>query len=97
VLRWSCSIFILGVAFATLAGVLIAPGNPVYLSALMAQLTLYAAAFAGYYSTSTALLPRLARLTTMFAAMNLALLAGFYLWISGRQKGVWQRTARTGV
>jgi hypothetical protein len=42
---------------------------------------------------------RIARLTTMFAAMNLALLFGFLRWISGSQGSAWRRTRRaeTGV
>jgi hypothetical protein len=35
------------------------------------------------------------RLTTMFAGMNLALLAGFGEWLVGTQRGIWQRTVRT--
>jgi hypothetical protein len=30
----------------------------------------------------------------MFTSMNMALLVGFWNWISGHQRGVWQRTAR---
>ncbi len=38
--------------------------------------------------------PRVLRLATMFTTMNAALLVGFWLWASGGQRGVWQRTAR---
>jgi cellulose synthase/poly-beta-1,6-N-acetylglucosamine synthase-like glycosyltransferase len=37
---------------------------------------------------------RVARLATMFAAMNLALLVGFGRWVSGTQGGTWRRTER---
>jgi hypothetical protein len=31
----------------------------------------------------------------MFTSMNAALLLGFFRWLGGMQKGVWQRTDRT--
>jgi cellulose synthase/poly-beta-1,6-N-acetylglucosamine synthase-like glycosyltransferase len=63
------------------------------------------AAQVGFYATAAlvACLPcrsralRVARLTTMFAAMNLALLVGFVRWVSGTQGGTWRRTERSAV
>ena len=40
---------------------------------------------------------RVARLTTMFAAMNLAILVGFVRWLAGAQGGTWRRTDRAPV
>ena len=35
------------------------------------------------------------RIFPMFAGMNLALLVGFWLWLRGQEKGIWNRTARS--
>ena len=90
VLRWICPFFLLGAAATSL--VLIS--EPLYRGALLAQVILYAAAVAGFFWPAFGARFRAARLPAMFAAMNLALLAGFFLWASGRQGGVWRRTAR---
>ena len=90
VLRWICPFFLLGAAATSL--VLIS--DPLYRGALLAQVMLYGAAVAGFFWPAFGARFRAARLPAMFAAMNLALLAGFFLWASGRQGGVWRRTAR---
>ena len=89
-LRWVCPFFLLGAAISS--AVLI--GDPLYRGALIAQTGLYGIAVAGHFSRGSGSIFRAARLATMFAAMNLALLAGFYRWAAGTQTGTWQRTAR---
>jgi cellulose synthase/poly-beta-1,6-N-acetylglucosamine synthase-like glycosyltransferase len=93
VLRWVCPFFLVGAVISS--AILVA--DPIYRVALAVQIALYAVAAAGYYSPRTGGLYRVVRLSTMFVAMNLALLAGFFRWASRRQTGAWPRTARTGA
>jgi cellulose synthase/poly-beta-1,6-N-acetylglucosamine synthase-like glycosyltransferase len=91
VLRWVCPFFLVGAAVASVT----LAARPIYLFAVAAQALLYGIAFAGYLWPGLGSTSRIARLPTLFTAMNLALLAGFVRWMSGRQAGVWQRTARS--
>jgi cellulose synthase/poly-beta-1,6-N-acetylglucosamine synthase-like glycosyltransferase len=91
VLRWVCPFFLLGAAIASTALIV----RPLYLMAVVGQLALYGVALAVYLWPGLGSTSRIARLPTLFTAMNLALLAGFVRWISGRQAGVWERTARS--
>jgi len=63
--------------------------------ALVGQLGLYALALVAPWLPRRPFAFRVARLTTMFAAMNLALLIGFLRWVSGNQGASWRRTPRT--
>ena len=90
VLRWLCPFFLL----AALAANLILLGQPFYQAILAAQLAFYVAAIVGAYLPGASRASRVVRLTTMFTSMNLALGIGFWRWISGQQRGTWQRTAR---
>lgn len=89
--RWICPFFLVG-ALATSA--LLAEGV-LYRLALAIQLGLYGVALAGYVWPKLGSIYRIAKLPTMFAAMNLALLAGFFRWAGRRQTGAWARTARS--
>jgi cellulose synthase/poly-beta-1,6-N-acetylglucosamine synthase-like glycosyltransferase len=92
-LRWICPLLLIAALAANIA--LAAQGR--YRWLLAAQLAFYAVAAAGYVLPAGLLssgVLRLARLPTMFVAMNLALLAGLWRWMRGRQKAVWQRTSR---
>jgi cellulose synthase/poly-beta-1,6-N-acetylglucosamine synthase-like glycosyltransferase len=91
--RWICPFFLVG-AFA--ANALLSDGVT-YAVTLAMQVALYFVALAGYVSPRLGSVSRIAKLPTMFAAMNLALLVGFFYWASGRQSGVWARTARTEI
>jgi cellulose synthase/poly-beta-1,6-N-acetylglucosamine synthase-like glycosyltransferase len=93
VLRWVCPFFLVGAVVSS--SILVS--DPIYRIALTVQLALYGVAAAGYFSPRTGGLYRIVRLSTMFVAMNLALMAGFFRWVSRRQTGVWPRTARTGA
>jgi cellulose synthase/poly-beta-1,6-N-acetylglucosamine synthase-like glycosyltransferase len=90
VLRWLCPFFLLGM----LAANLLLLDQPLYRLMLAAQLMFYAVSAAGTFLPGSAPLVRLIRATTMFSSMNLALLVGFGRWLTGRQRGAWQRTAR---
>jgi Glycosyltransferases, probably involved in cell wall biogenesis len=90
VLRWICPFFLVG---ALLTSLLLST-DPLYRVALGTQLVLYTTALAGYLWPRLGSGYRVAKLPTMFAAMNLALLAGFFTWAARRQGGAWARTAR---
>ena len=89
-IRWCCPAFLL---LALLANVLLA-GDMFYRLVLTVQFGFYGLAMAGNFIPGNARPARLLRLTTMFTSMNLALAVGFWRWISGLQRGTWQRTAR---
>jgi hypothetical protein len=67
---------------------------PTYRWLFAAQVAFYASSVLGAFLPGAGLPAKLVRLTTMFTSMNLALLVGFWRWLTGRQRGVWQRTAR---
>ncbi len=92
VLRWTCPFFLVAALATSLA---LASSSIAAALVLIVQLAGYTVAAVGHGSRGnkgSAL--RMARLTTMFASMNLALLVGFWMWVAGRQGGIWQRTAR---
>ena len=90
VLRWLCPFFLLGLAAANL--VLVDVG--LYGASLGLGVLLASLALLGQYFSFGSSAGRAVRLATMFAAMNAALLVGFFRWASGRQQGAWERTAR---
>ena len=90
VLRWHCPFFLIAALAAN--GLLL--NVPAYRWLLAAQVAFYAVSLVGAFLPGTGLAAKLVRLTTLFTSMNLALLVGFWRWLSGRQRGAWQRTAR---
>ena len=90
VLRWLCPFFLLGLA---VANVLLANVG-IYGFSLAVGVLLCGTALLGHYSSVGSSAGRAVRLTTMFATMNAALMVGFFRWATGRQQGVWERTAR---
>lgn len=91
VLRWICPFSLLG---ALVSSLLLAGYAPIFALAAFLQAVLYTLAGAGYFVSGSGAAARVVRMTSMFASMNAALFVGFWLWVSGRQQGVWQRTAR---
>jgi cellulose synthase/poly-beta-1,6-N-acetylglucosamine synthase-like glycosyltransferase len=92
VLRWTCPFFLVS---ALVSSVALAGHNTTAAAVLLAQLFAYGVAAVGHaLRGERGPAARAARLTTMFASMNLALLVGFWMWAAGRQGGVWQRTVR---
>lgn len=61
------------------------------------QLAFYFTAGCGAFTPGGHPVCRLMRAATLFTSMNFALLVGYGRWLSGRQGGVWRRTARTAV
>ncbi|HVX15424.1 MAG TPA: glycosyltransferase family 2 protein [Pirellulales bacterium] len=68
--------------------------QPFYRATLLAQATFYGLALIGARLPGKRGAVRLLRLATLFSSMNLALLGGFFRWLSGRQRGAWVRTER---
>lgn len=87
--RWLCPFFLIGalVSCAFLS-------ESFYRWVLVTQLMFYATSIAVASVPMRTRLIRPLRLTTMFTSMNAALLLGFFRWLAGMQKGVWQRTDR---
>lgn len=91
-LRWACPFCLL----ALLVTSVLLWEDPLYRALLLAQVAFYAlSAVAPLVPTNSRLLKPL-RLTTMFTGMNVALLLGFWRWVSGGQRGTWSRTVRPG-
>jgi hypothetical protein len=88
--RWLCPFFLIG-AFAS--SLLLADRHP-YDFLLGAQVGLYLVAGLGTRAKSPAIASKCLRLTTLFAGMNLALLVGFWRWMTSEPHGAWTRTAR---
>ena len=88
--RWVCPFLLIG----TFASSLLLAGRHPYDLLLAAQVGLYLVAGAGTRITSSGLASKCLRLTTLFAGMNLALLVGFWRWITTEPHGAWTRTAR---
>lgn len=90
ILRWFCPFFLLGMLFSNL----VLLDHPLYRLCLVGQFAFYMLACGSAFLPCRTGTLKLLRLTTMFTSMNLALLVGFWRWLSGSQKGVWKRTAR---
>jgi hypothetical protein len=70
---------------------------PVARWALTAQFAFYGLAVVAAWLPARPRVLRFARLTTLFALMNLALLVGFIRWLTRSQNGAWKRTDREPV
>ena len=90
VLRWLCPFFLI----LALAANLVFLDSYLYLALLAAQVGFYIVSAVGAVFPGRGAVGKLLRVPTMFTSMNLALLVGFWNWISGHQRGVWQRTVR---
>lgn len=90
VLRWLVPFFLIGMLGANL----LLLNSRFYQLTLAFQLLLIAVSIAGVYLPGRGKSTRVIRVATMFFGMNLALLAGFWRWLTATQAGTWQRTAR---
>jgi hypothetical protein len=90
VLRWLCPFFLLA---ALVSNILLLP-EPIFVATLAMQISFYGLSWLGSRLRGRGPLVRCLRLGTMFTAMNAALLAGFWRWVTGQQRGIWQRTSR---
>lgn len=89
-LRWLCPFFLLGELTANLC----LCRNTAYLALFVAQGAFLALSIGGAKRHGQSQAVKLARLSAMFSAMNLALLFGFFRWLMGRQGGAWTPTIR---
>lgn len=89
-LRWLAPFCLLAMLLANLALV----GEPFYRWLFAAQAAFYGLAVIGARLPGRGAVVRVVRLTTLFSGMNLALLVGFFRWLSGKQRGAWARTER---
>jgi cellulose synthase/poly-beta-1,6-N-acetylglucosamine synthase-like glycosyltransferase len=90
-LRWLCPFFLVAMLAANIALFQI----KTYQYLLAAQIAFYALSFMITLLPPGGKLLKPLRLAPMFTSMNLALLVGFFRWITGRQNAAWTRTART--
>jgi cellulose synthase/poly-beta-1,6-N-acetylglucosamine synthase-like glycosyltransferase len=90
VLRWFCPAFLL----LALAANLFLLAEPIYRFLLVGQIMFYLLAGLGNLVPGNGSAIRLLRLATLFTSMNLALAVGFWRWLTGQQRGTWQRTSR---
>jgi cellulose synthase/poly-beta-1,6-N-acetylglucosamine synthase-like glycosyltransferase len=90
VMRW-ISPFLL---VAMLLSSLLLISQPLFRIALVAQVAFYASCFVGTMLPPANRVARVLRIFGMFAAMNLALLTGFFRWLVSSQSGIWKRTER---
>lgn len=89
-LRWLVPFFLLGM----LATNVMLLKYPVYQFTFAAQIAFYGLALVGTRLRGRSTAARLIRVATMFIGMNLALLVGFWRWLTSEQNGTWQRTTR---
>lgn len=89
-LRWFVPHFMV----AALAANIALASQPLYGILLVLQLAFYALALIGYWLGRGGNTPHALRVPTFFVGMNLALLIGFWRYLTGRFAGTWARTER---
>jgi poly-beta-1,6-N-acetyl-D-glucosamine synthase len=95
ILRWAVVPFLLP---TLLVSNLLLADSPLYLGLLMAQLLLIVMGLSGWLlDTAGAAHFRLTHVPFYFYMVNLAALAGFLRYVTGRQKVTWKRTGRQPV
>jgi len=91
VLRWLCPFFLLGVFLSNFFLV----GSPFYTWLFVAQVAGYSLAILSILAQRRLpAVPLVLRLGGYFLLMNIALLIGFFRWLTARQSVQWQRTPR---
>lgn len=90
VLRWFSPFFLLSILVCNVFLV----EHWLFQIVLAVQLACYGTALLGWFVPGRNIFSRGIRLSTMFASMNLALLVGFWRWLTTPQTGAWKRTAR---
>jgi cellulose synthase/poly-beta-1,6-N-acetylglucosamine synthase-like glycosyltransferase len=89
-LRWLVPFLLLGMVISNL----VLLNHPFYQLTLAAQVAIFTLSILGMYLHGNGLVLKAMRAATMFFGMNLALLFGFWHWLTSPQTGVWNRTAR---
>jgi cellulose synthase/poly-beta-1,6-N-acetylglucosamine synthase-like glycosyltransferase len=93
VLRWLCPFFLLAGLVLNVALL----DRPEFRLLFGLQVGFYVSAAAAHFLPTRPRVLRYLKLGTMFVLMNAAVLVGFFRWVTGRQGGTWQRTARAGA
>ena len=89
-LRWLVPFFLLAMA---VSNVLLLE-HPFYQAMFAAQAAAFSVSLVGAYVPGRGLPVKMLRAMAMFTSMNLALLVGFWRWLTMKQTGTWQRTDR---
>ncbi len=92
VLRWLVPHLMVVAALANLA--LALTGSALYLWLGVAQIAFYLLALIGYWRSLGGTAPVPLRIPLFLVSMNLALLVGFWKYLTGQFSGAWARTAR---
>lgn len=92
-LRWVCP-FLLILMLVCNVGLLMAPG---YGPFMWMQLAAYSLAIVGIFTPSQARFASVPRIASSFLLMNLAVLTGFFQWLSDANRVVWNPTPRTAL
>jgi cellulose synthase/poly-beta-1,6-N-acetylglucosamine synthase-like glycosyltransferase len=79
---------------ALLTNLVLASGHPMYRALLAFQVVFYLLAAVGHVAGKGGAVPKLLRLPVFFVSMNMALLVGYYRYLTGGFSGTWARTAR---
>jgi cellulose synthase/poly-beta-1,6-N-acetylglucosamine synthase-like glycosyltransferase len=82
--------FLMGMLASNL--ILILSADPAWRWVMIGQIAFYTVSLLAPASPSRWLRPL--RLASMFTSMNIALLVGFWQWLTGRRGGIWTPTAR---
>lgn len=90
VLRWLSPFFMIAVLVANLFLL----NHRLYQITFALQLILYGSGVLGYLTRNIPILSKLLALPYYFLFMNLALLVGFFRWLTGSQRVTWQRIGR---
>lgn len=93
VLRWVLTPFLLFVMFAVNLA-LVFGGNPIYQIVFTLQVLFYLAATAGWYLENRKTRLKILFVPYYFCMMNLAAIYGFKRFMSGPQKGAWDKAKR---
>jgi cellulose synthase/poly-beta-1,6-N-acetylglucosamine synthase-like glycosyltransferase len=90
ILRWLCPFCLLGM-FTTST---VLWNQTTYRYALLGQVAFYVVGIVALWFPPRFKVLKSLRLAAMFTLMNAALLVGFFLWLGGKQAGIWQSTVR---
>ncbi len=91
-LRWFAPHFMVLALLSNAA--LCMDGRVLWLSLFALQVLFYLLALAGHLMSRRGPVPRLLRLPLFFVSMNMALLLGFFRFLTGTFSGAWARSAR---
>lgn len=95
VLRWTVTPFLLILIF--IINLFLLDNGWVYPLILAAQVIFYSAAAVGYFLENRQIRMKLLFVPYYFCVMNYAVIAGFFRFMKGSQKGTWEKAKRKGM